>query len=428
MTIYAFDATFNTTASNFALGTSDRVLVGVNGFVFSPSQTLFQTNSAFASYSVSYTVLGSMFSLFNCINLGQQGNQSSNFSIRVGASGAIDGSIAIQAYGTNGSISNDGHILGDIAIALRGAFGGENLIVNNGLIAGTSYTIIIDNTSTASLRLINTGTIGDGSSTEAITNFDSVVANDNIRNAGLMIGHVQLGGGNDRYDGRGGEVLGTVLGGVGNDTFIAGSEIDTFYGDLGTDTLDFRLGSGVALALDGRFDNSGTATGDTYVGIETIIGSATGSDNLRGDGFNNKFFGMGGNDRLDGAGGNDVLEGRNGSDTLTGGIGDDRFVFRTLTEGADVILDFSSAAAGNNDSIYIVASAFGGGLGAGALLASQLQVRADNIAQDSNDRFIFRTTDRTLWFDANGSGSGGAVLIADLQSAATMTALDILLV
>ena len=50
-----------------------------------------------------------------------------------------------------------------------------------------------------------------------------------------------------------------------------------------------------------------------------------------------------------------------------------------------------------------------------------------NLAQDANDRFIFRTTDQTLWFDVDGTGGGGPRLIADLQAGAVVTAADILL-
>ena len=60
--------------------------------------------------------------------------------------------------------------------------------------------------------------------------------------------------------------------------------------------------------------------------------------------------------------------------------------------------------------------------------AGQFRARADNHAQDADDRFIFRTTDRTLWFDADGSGAGAAIMVADLQAGAVVTAADILLI
>jgi hypothetical protein len=64
--------------------------------------------------------------------------------------------------------------------------------------------------------------------------------------------------------------------------------------------------------------------------------------------------------------------------------------------------------AGNNDRFRIDASEFGGGLAAGGTLAaSQFRTRADNVAQDANDRFVLRTTDATLWFDSNGNAREG---------------------
>ena len=61
------------------------------------------------------------------------------------------------------------------------------------------------------------------------------------------------------------------------------------------------------------------------------------------------------------------------------------------------------------------------------LAASQFEVRADNLAQDADDRFIFRTTDQTLWFDSNGNAGGGLSEVADLQASAVLTAANILI-
>ena len=81
-----------------------------------------------------------------------------------------------------------------------------------------------------------------------------------------------------------------------------------------------------------------------------------------------------------------------------------------------------------HDALSVSAAGFGGGLAAGALAASQFQNRADNLAQDATDRFVFRTTDATLWFDSNGSGAGGLTLLADLQAGVALTSADILLI
>ena len=115
-----------------------------------------------------------------------------------------------------------------------------------------------------------------------------------------------------------------------------------------------------------------------------------------------------------------------GKDSLSGGIGNDQFFFYGTSEAGDLVNDFTNAA-GNNDVFYFKGSAFGA-LPLGALAASAFQARADNLAQDANDRFIFRTTDKTLWFDSNGNTAGGLTMIADLQSTApTLTAADIFL-
>ncbi len=152
-----------------------------------------------------------------------------------------------------------------------------------------------------------------------------------------------------------------------------------------------------------------------------------GADLLRGDRFAKSLTGLGGRDSLDGASGADTLRGGNGADVLTGGLGNDLFGYFTLSETGDTITDFSNVG-GNDDQFVITASAFGGGLVAGALAAAQFQIRSDNVAQDADDRFIFRTTDQTLWFDDDGTGASAARMLADLQASAVLTAADILLV
>ncbi|MGB8814916.1 MAG: hypothetical protein WCC57_17185, partial [Paracoccaceae bacterium] len=77
--------------------------------------------------------------------------------------------------------------------------------------------------------------------------------------------------------------------------------------------------------------------------------------------------------------------------------------------------------------ILLVAAGFGAWL-AGALDPRKFLTSTSNAAVDADDRFIFRSTDATLWFDANGSAAGGLTMIADLQAGATVTAADIVLV
>jgi Ca2+-binding RTX toxin-like protein len=204
------------------------------------------------------------------------------------------------------------------------------------------------------------------------------------------------------------------------------AEAEVFDGGDGLDSLDFRFGPAVTVALDGSFENEGAGLGDIYVAFERVTGSVQG-DVIRGDAQANQLLGQAGADVIDGAAGADLIRGGAGEDVLTGGLGNDIFRFQTLTECGDVITDFLNLA-GDNDKFQILASTFGGGLVAGALAATQFQSRADNVAQDADDRFIFRTTDRSLWFDADGNGAGAAILVADLQAGAVVTAADIQLI
>jgi Ca2+-binding RTX toxin-like protein len=316
------------------------------------------------------------------------------------------------------TITNAGRIEAMLSAAIMssGSYGPAALeIINSGVISSPSNAAIY---SVGETRLSNTGTLEGDVVTGAWV--------DTVTNRGTIIGDVTLAQAKDVLDNRGGTIFGTIFLGGGADKFLASAIAgDTVDGGDGLDEVDFRSGPAIQLALDGSFESGGGALGDVYVGVERVLGSGQGDD-IRGDALANQLLGQAGADRLDGADGADMIRGGLGIDTLTGGLGNDNFRFLSLAEAGDVITDFSNVV-GNNDNMKILASAFGGGLVAGALAATQFQSRADNLAQDADDRFIFRTTDRTLWFDADGNGAGAAVLVADLQAGAVMRATDILL-
>jgi hypothetical protein len=246
-----------------------------------------------------------------------------------------------------------------------------------------------------------------------------------INRGGVILDDVYGGSGNDLIDNRRGQIDGTIYGDDGNDRFLIGNDIEHINGGNQSDTIDFAGSLAVQVSLDGAIAGTGAAQGDTYVNVESVLGSAYG-DWIQGDSLGNVLDGRLGNDTLYGGAGGDVLIGSQGIDTLLGGQGNDLFDFLSLAHGGDIILDFSSSAPGNNDAIRVRTS-FGGGLAVGTLPAAQFQSRADNLAQDSNDRFIFRTTDKTLWFDVDGTGAIAPYLLADLQASATMTNADILI-
>ncbi len=246
----------------------------------------------------------------------------------------------------------------------------------------------------------------------------------NFTNGGEMYGDVLLGSGNDSYTAMGdGFVMGSILGDAGDDSFTIGAAAETIVGGDGRDRIYVSGPAGVRLTL-GNSDGTGLAAGDSYTGVEIVFGSQGGNDYLTGDEFANTLLGRAGADTLIGGAGDDVLSGGIGLDMLYGNAGNDSFVFNTLAEIGDRIMDFG-AAAGNNDTILVSAAGFGAGLVAGALGANRFWASATGLSHDADDRFMLRLTDRTVWFDADGTGAGGRVLVADLQDGAAFGVSDI---
>ncbi len=114
-----------------------------------------------------------------------------------------------------------------------------------------------------------------------------------------------------------------LMGGAGDDLFLVSVGADTITGGAGFDTIVLTgATAGIRVSLEALNQNTNIATGQTYVSIEGILGSAF-SDTLTGDPNNNRIEGQDGNDRLSGSSGNDSLFGGNGNDTLLGGMGVD---------------------------------------------------------------------------------------------------------
>ncbi|WP_210527930.1 calcium-binding protein [Rubellimicrobium arenae] len=226
------------------------------------------------------------------------------------------------------------------------------------------------------------------------------------------------GGGDDWLDGGAGSDF--LSGGAGDDVYVLSSPDEVVREEQNSGEDVVRAGFSLTLARN--------VEGLVLTGSGAVNGTGNELDNrITGTKRANILSGGSGEDVLDGRGGHDTLSGGAGVDHLTGGAGNDSFVFAARSECGDHLSDFH-ALPGDYDRIVIDAEGFGGGLAGGMLRASEFQCRADNLAQDAGDRFIFRTTDRTLWFDGNGSARGGLTLVADLQDGAMLTHADILLV
>jgi hypothetical protein len=104
-----------------------------------------------------------------------------------------------------------------------------------------------------------------------------------------------------------------VIGGDGNDTFMAVGNAGVFIRFLGKGGDDY---------LEGNAGNNFLAGG---AGNDRIYGRG-GDDTCIGAAGNDFIFGGAGNDTINGADGNDTLIGGNGSDAISGGAGDDVIV------------------------------------------------------------------------------------------------------
>lgn len=419
MATYVVNAVQGGLGNAFTLAENDRLIIGQSAVLYSTD-----TIAVLSAANTNYVYVAGVVS--SDTNDGLQlfgAGPSSSYRIVVAATGYIqagDDGISVNRGTVN--VMNNGTISGSWGMYLGGGGQMEVTIVNTGTIRGTQAGIsITEGAATANFAtLFNSGTIVGG------TSFHGGFGNDTVENSGLMRGEIALGSGSDKYDGTGGRVIGTIFGGAGTDSFVVGNYREVIDGGSEIDTLNFRDTAGLRVALDGSFANTGIATGDTYSNIEAILGSATGADMFTGDAQNNNLYGLGGADSLSGGAGSDSIVGGSGKDVLAGGLGIDHFVYTGLWEAGDLISDFTNSGA-NNDDFQIKGAAFGA-LPVGAIASGQFVSRADNLAQDADDRFIFRTTDKTLWFDSNGNGAGGLTMLADLQASATMSYLDITII
>ncbi|MDB5551956.1 MAG: Ca2+-binding protein toxin-related [Rhizobium sp.] len=217
------------------------------------------------------------------------------------------------------------------------------------------------------------------------------------------------GAGNDSLAGGDGNDI--LTGAKGNDTMEGGLGADQFKGGQGIDTADYSSAtSGVTVYFHDAIA-LGYATGDTFVNMENLVGSAYADSLQAGD--NGKAFGGAGNDTIYGASyttgdAAGTIRGDAGYDTLRMDYGNTTAWLQN-GQGYDTVDHFVE----NADNFFIDLSEFGLGntFDAGELVNSN-----SHTAIGGNAQFIYDGDDSLLYFDTNGSGAGGQVLIADLTN------------
>ncbi len=193
-------------------------------------------------------------------------------------------------------------------------------------------------------------------------------------------------------------------GGAGADQMRGGSGDDLYRVDNVGDTAVEASGRGTDTVL-----SSVTFKLGDHVEKLTLTGSAAldGTGNALGN-------------TITGNGAANLINGGAGIDTLTGGAGNDRFAFTAAlgSANADRITDFTVG-----QDLIVLGGAAGqpfaalasGALGAGAF---RIAVNPPNV----DDRIIYNYGTGALHYDADGSGSGAALLIATLAPGLNLNA------
>lgn len=213
------------------------------------------------------------------------------------------------------------------------------------------------------------------------------------------------GEGDDVLNGQNGDDF--LIGGNGADRFLGGNGTDTvYYGDSATGVTAYLVSSTVG----------GGATGDSFLAMENVFGSN--HDDFLQPGVGGTVLGLGGNDTIFDASGSETLIGGAGIDHLRGdgawGAGADRFGLEN-NNGFDFIHGFSDA---QNDLLQIDDAAFNIGP---TLETSEIVNNTTGLATAGFAQFIYETDADLLWFDSNGTGAGGRVLVAEFVGTATFS-------
>ena len=253
----------------------------------------------------------------------------------------------------------------------------------------------------------------------------------------------------------------TLDGGLGNDVFeiqfndviVDAGGIDTVRTDQDVYTLpdgfenltyqpfEFSDGEGIGVSYVGNaLDNTIRVQG-LFVNSGADIDGGDGNDLLISGASNDRLLGGRGNDTLMGGGsdfdgdsysggdGDDRLVSVGTHDTLSGGNGADSFVFASAPGMDDpsaprMISDFVSGT----DKIVLDGFVHPNSGSSGNFTADDARFFAApgaSTAHDATDRVIYNTSTGELFYDADGTGEGAALLITHLGPGVTLVATDI---
>ncbi|MGV3552411.1 calcium-binding protein [Rhizobium sp.] len=254
---------------------------------------------------------------------GYNGIISRGDDVRIENAGRItsNGNIGIGAldFSATATIVNSGKITGDAGIYLT-VTSGSITNAKSGTIVGQEVGVQMLGFGDA-LKLTNHGKItGIADDGHAVLGGEEI---DKVINYGTIKGAVDLGGGDDRFEFKGGKIDHAVEGGEGDDTLV-------------TNRASVKLREQDADGFDTVRASVTYKLGDY---VEQLV--LTGKKNIDGTGSaqDNTLIGNSGKNTLKGMDGGDLLSGGKGADTLFGGAGEDVFEL-TKGSGKDTVKDF----------------------------------------------------------------------------------------
>ena len=337
--------------------------------------------------------------------------------------------------------------------------------ISSGITGLGGAVVISDVTATATnLNLLDaavTGSIDANSLTTLSGNYDSVllalgssgitgILDVNVSLTGLTVDIVDLNSVNTATIGLvSSTTIKTITANADSSLDGSGISMTAINKIILADTVDATFESstlnGKTITVDGRGNNGGetlTVNGSS-VGETINLGGLTIDTN---DVTQVSINGLAGNDVIIGTSGNDVIDGGAGVDTLTGGSGVNTFVLASsglatndalVATFGDTITDFkdgNSVIAQDVLQINAVSLSHATGFVSNALgLTGASGAQGGNFlvtgagSQSANAAFaqlLFNTTSGDLSVDADGTGSGAAVLIAHITPGSTLSATD----
>ncbi|QDM41002.1 Calx-beta domain-containing protein [Altererythrobacter sp. TH136] len=301
-----------------------------------------------------------------------------------------DGSSVTNAFGPGNDVLYATSAGGE---TLAGGNGDDQYLVNSiddVIIEGPNAGY--DTVFTASSYTLNGGSFVESLSTQTHSDTTNINLIGNFHDQ-LIIGNF----GDNVLNGNGG--VDTLIGLQGNDTYVVGDAAAQIIENAGEGydvayaRVSYTLGAGVEVEA-----------------LSTQTVAETAAIDLTGNEFSQLVIGnMGAN----------VLNGGGGADTLIGLGGADTFAFTTAlgANNVDTIQDFEAGV----DQISLSSSIFGN-LATGELSATAFTVGTQ--ATTADQRIVYDQATGKLFYDADGSGSGEAVLFAQVAPGTIITPAD----